>query len=459
MNKKLFLVPILALIPLIGIAAPKKPSAKPPHRNRNDHRKIEQIATAPAIISDQKAREMLALHPQKTGGIYYAYPVVTDSMAPIPAGYEPVYISHYGRHGSRCVTRSFLNPRALQQLDSLSALGLLTQKGEEVRAIVAKSNNSSRGHIGELTRLGERQHKEIARRMMSRFPSLFSDSATIIARSSIAPRVIMSMTAFLESLKEQNPKLKIKRYAASGDMDFIAYDSEANKTLYKEFGFPFAPKVKGLHDSLYQAPKTAAQLFKNPNTISDLPVLMKDLHDIAVSLQDLDDVSDDMLSYFEPEDAYNFYLGENWSDYIRNGFAPQGEGAGPKSARNLLKDFLDRAEEFTAANRPSVDLRFGHDVNLMRLLALMGVNGANAVANTPEEAMAQWRNCELAPMAANLQITLLRNSAGELIATLRLNETPVAVNGLSEYPSQGYYRWSDLSAMWNSILNSTPETK
>ena len=37
----------------------------------------------------------------RTGGVYYAYPVTESDNTPVPNGYEPVYISHYGRHGSR----------------------------------------------------------------------------------------------------------------------------------------------------------------------------------------------------------------------------------------------------------------------------------------------------------------------------------------------------------------------
>ena len=38
---------------------------------------------------------------EKLGGVYYAYPVTKTELAEAPAGYEPFYISHYGRHGSR----------------------------------------------------------------------------------------------------------------------------------------------------------------------------------------------------------------------------------------------------------------------------------------------------------------------------------------------------------------------
>ena len=45
---------------------------------------------------------------EKWGGVYYAYPIESGQATPFiqdaPEGFEPFYISHYGRHGSRWVT-------------------------------------------------------------------------------------------------------------------------------------------------------------------------------------------------------------------------------------------------------------------------------------------------------------------------------------------------------------------
>ena len=56
---------------------------------------------------------------ERLGGVYFAYPMTETKMAAAPEGYEPFYISHYGRHGSRWlpddkryvwVNRQFENP-------------------------------------------------------------------------------------------------------------------------------------------------------------------------------------------------------------------------------------------------------------------------------------------------------------------------------------------------------------
>ena len=52
-------------------------------------------------LSGQNARQEIYADPDKAGGVYYAYTYDNPARTPAPEGYEPFYISHYGRHGSR----------------------------------------------------------------------------------------------------------------------------------------------------------------------------------------------------------------------------------------------------------------------------------------------------------------------------------------------------------------------
>ena len=67
--------------------------------------KIFKIALAalllPAMAVAQTAKDEIFNDLNKAGGVYYAYPVSTVEQTPAPKGYEPFYVSHYGRHGSR----------------------------------------------------------------------------------------------------------------------------------------------------------------------------------------------------------------------------------------------------------------------------------------------------------------------------------------------------------------------
>jgi hypothetical protein len=59
---------------------------------------------AVAAAHAQTMRESIAADPDLAAGIYTAYRV-TEQVAPdAPRGFQPFYISHYGRHGSRYQT-------------------------------------------------------------------------------------------------------------------------------------------------------------------------------------------------------------------------------------------------------------------------------------------------------------------------------------------------------------------
>lgn len=54
-------------------------------------------------VSAQKARRDIKANISLAGSNYLAYPGPQKQLTATPAGYEPFYISHYGRHGSRYV--------------------------------------------------------------------------------------------------------------------------------------------------------------------------------------------------------------------------------------------------------------------------------------------------------------------------------------------------------------------
>lgn len=74
---------------------------------------------------------------QRLGGIYYAYPVPENNLfAAAPQGYELVYLSHYGRHGSRWMTSDKRYEWLWQQFEDEK---LLTRRGRSVRSRLKRS--------------------------------------------------------------------------------------------------------------------------------------------------------------------------------------------------------------------------------------------------------------------------------------------------------------------------------
>ena len=59
-----------------------------------------------ATADAQSAYDEIKADIDKAGGVYFMYPFDTPSATPAPKGYEPFYISHYGRHGARYISRT-----------------------------------------------------------------------------------------------------------------------------------------------------------------------------------------------------------------------------------------------------------------------------------------------------------------------------------------------------------------
>ena len=71
----------------------------------------------------------------RTGSNYFAYPGPRQQkLTKAPEGYEPFYISHYGRHGSRYMSSNQYYTTAINKLDSARQFGLLTPLGNDVLA-------------------------------------------------------------------------------------------------------------------------------------------------------------------------------------------------------------------------------------------------------------------------------------------------------------------------------------
>ena len=129
----------------------------------------------PLHTTAQSFKKEIYAKPELSANNYLAYPTPSGKLTPPPTGYIPVYISHYGRHGSRYLIHDYQYLRPLQILEKADSMGVLTSKGKETIAKIRRMYAEAYNRWGELTPLGAEQHKQIARRMYKRFPSVFKD--------------------------------------------------------------------------------------------------------------------------------------------------------------------------------------------------------------------------------------------------------------------------------------------
>ena len=412
------------------------------------------LSAAAAEMSAIRA-EITAV-PERAGGIYYAYPATADSMPEAPEGYSPFYISHYGRHGSRWVIKDTIYTEALNILRSEKALGNLTDEGRRVEAIVERCYRHGKGHWGELTPLGQRQHQAIAARMASRFPTLFGGKAPVRAISSTEPRCIVSMGAFTGQLLRGNPSLDLTVQASPGDMYVMAltgpHDVVPDPAATRKARMSFA----AVRDSMSGRTATASRLFVDPSKVKNLKKFNRALYDIAIDIQDVDGIDDNLLAVFDPEELFGLWQSSNYGMYLQNVCRTASTGSGPMGAAPLLKRIVDEADAAIAAGMPSSDLRFGHDTVLMRLLALMGTEGCTGSGTSLDDATEACQAYAVSPMGANLQLVFYRNTGGNVAVAPRLNEQPLKIEGM-EQMVPGFYNWADLRRQWLSASHPVSE--
>lgn len=396
-------------------------------------------------ISDS---DTLLVTPDMLGGVYLAYPEEKAAAALVsrpPKGYEPFYISHYGRHGSRYLIadRDYDNIRAMlvkaRDADALTPLGL------DVLERLDSVMTESRGRGGDLTPLGVRQHKGIARRMFSHYPQVFAGQPRMTARSTIVIRCILSMDAFCEGLKELNTKLDITRESSNRYMDYLNYHSpESNaftggdwKIFYRKF-----------EDSRVKAENFAPRIIGDPQYLKrnvDPEALMWGLYWLAADAQD----TENRISFYDlftPEEYYGLWETGNYHNYVADGNSPESNGLVTGNARNLLDNIVEMADEAIASGSNSADFRFGHDGNLMPLAALLQLDGAAPSEADPEKVADVYANYHVSPMAGNVQLIFFRNKGGDVLVKFLLNEQETAIPlETSTFP---FYSWKEVKKFY-----------
>ena len=172
-------------------------------------------------ISAQTAKEEIFENIHLSAANHYAYPDPDFKKTPPPSGYKPFYLSHYARHGSRYRVNPNDYKEPLRILCEAEKDGALTELGKKTLNLIDSLARMAEDRYGELTPLGARQHRGIAKRMYENFPEVFQGLTAVDARSTVVIRCILSMMAECLQLQSMNPKLQIKNDASYYDMYYM----------------------------------------------------------------------------------------------------------------------------------------------------------------------------------------------------------------------------------------------
>lgn len=383
-------------------------------------------------------------NPDMISSIYRAYPTPSQAYTSAPSGYNPVFISHYGRHGSRFVTE---DERYLWLIGYMEDKQL-TDKGKALLERIRTAWGQAEGRGGDLTELGEQQHRDIATRMYAHFPSLFKGNTTLNAYSSTSRRCMMSMMAFCESLKEHNAQLIIKREASERNMRFISYTEPMKKAMQTEL----AQEGQSAYQQLRKASdKTAGfmkRIFQNPNGMEDVYKFMEQVYFLAQDMQDCGHPTE-MLSFFTPEELYSIWEVKNCELYLQNGDSPLSHGIPALCSDSLISHIVYDADKAIREKRQGATLRFGHDTALLKLLTRMKVSECCPTTSNMNTLALAWQDFNIVPMAGNVQLVFYQNNEGHVMVRILLNENEVHLPIPSASPP--YYDWEEVKQLWKTL--------
>ena len=409
----------------------------------------------------------------------YEDPGVTYSKA--PKGFKPFYMSHYGRHGSRYLlnTPQYNDPYTiLQQADEK---GVLTDFGKDVLRRLEIMAKDADGHLGDLTIVGQQQHRGIARRMVRNYPEIFNKNTTIVARSTTSHRVMASMTAAMMEFSSILPKMNIDYNCSDFDRGYMnsedrAINSAKNSRERNAAVNAFNAKHNNPERLMCALFTDTTFITRYQRTSSSGSVSVSDrsddlytkIYDIAANMGSHSYLGFDLDDVFTFDEWYDCWLQNNLYWYSVSGYNDLTQNLVPYGHATLLQDFLDKADIAIANGTPAANLRYGHDTALYPLLCLMEVNDCGYAPKDIEDLADKWVNYDIVHMGSNIQLIFFKDKNGTILVRALLDEKEAKLpvecykdaKG-KEYPYffewnkvEKYYR--DILAKWEKIKAELP---
>ncbi|WP_288286528.1 histidine-type phosphatase [uncultured Prevotella sp.] len=419
------------------------------------------IACLSMMMTAQTPKQDIKNDFRFSGGSFLNYPGPKQhKLTPAPKGKKPFYISHYGRHGSRNITKPEVFQNLLQIMVQAEEQKALTPLGIDVMKRIMMIEADTHERMGELTAIGAQQHMDIMRRMVERFPEVFNGKVTITARSTTSIRSILSMCNAMAQLKAMRPNLVINQDASLRDMHHLFHIdtvltarslSEENKAYYDAFCQKY-PTADRLITSLFSDTAFISKHVNKERIVGNLFQLASDLQDT--------DISNKLTLYdiFTEEELYLNWKKKNTEWYLGWSFCPTNGGKMPYSQRFLLSNIIERADSCIQLAHPGANLRYGHDTALLPLICLLGVNGYD-LNTTDLEQLEQrgWVDYNMIPMAGNLQIVFYRKNPADkdVLIKVLLNENEATLPLQTDVAP--YYHWNDFRNYYLQRINNYKE--
>ena len=350
--------------------------------------------------------DQLQAHPEYLSGTDYLCPTGPVGLTRAPKGYEPFYISHYGRHGARYAWQSDIYDKIHDVFGAAAEGDNLTALGASFKERFDGLYPSVRYRVGDLSRKGWQQQLELAGLMYANVPKVFGKDAEVRAWTSTSTRCVMTMSAFCLGLKAQDAKLDIfENFGVSFLPAILPLDGKNpfRNDNYLRTPLRFEETWEQYVERTVDWRAILGRLFKEP--FKAMPEaegwdFVSYLYFFAGGMDGID-TDLDFTDIFTPEERVALWKVDDFQFYA-NAW-PTHRGYQP-----IVEDIIARADERIAGGERGADLRFGHDYTFLPLLMTLDVNGFGHDVADPDE-IPVWCQLHEVPMGANLQFVFYRS--------------------------------------------------
>ena len=224
-----------------------------------------------------------------------------------------------------------------------------------------------------------------------------------------------------------------------------------------QWGYDFRPsylRIAELREREIDPSRFVRALVTDPSLVGNRKEqlrFMNDLYCVASVMQDVDYLDCSFYDLFTPDELYAFYAVRNYQMYLEEGPSAEFGHRALSDAVPLLRNFVAEADEAIATGALSASLRYGHDVNVIPLVGLMGIEGCDTRESDYRKVDQAWSCWRVTPMATNIQLVFFRRpDGGDVLVKFLFNERESRIRLESDLAP--YYRWDDVKRYFDERI-------
>ena len=401
--------------------------------------------SAAAFAQRTGVREEVLSDWNKASGLDGLYDFTPKASTPAPKGYEAVYISHYGRHGSRYAYTESAYTVFFNLLSEGRRQDNLTPYGEALLERVQPFWDNVRYRVGDLTPIGWEQQQRIAEIMVKSFPTVFGKGSVVDACSSSSVRSILSMSSCCAALSRLSPQSSVYEHQGKTDIQATRPNQGRNIFAYKgpalAFPYPessetfFLRHLPGYKDILARVFKDTDSCLGSVNPYD----LFFNIYMLVAGQNSLPQEQRlDLSGLVTPQEFATLWEIDNYERF-REYFSYR------TPCSSIVDDMVEKADAALMGGVRGADLRFGHDHVLMALLMIMDIDDFDHIPEAADDLVYYFQTFR-SPMSTNIQMVFYaprKNKPGDVLVKFLLNGEEVRLGRL-EAVSGPYYRWADV---------------